>query len=72
MLNGSPIVKFSASFAALVVASIVGTVTSQITVQFSTTEGCNSFSDTFEGTCNECYDPPGGTFSIPNLPENGR
>ncbi|KAJ7197692.1 asparaginase [Mycena haematopus] len=64
MLNRSPKVKFSASFTALVVACIVNTVTSQITVQFSTSEGCTSFSDTFEGTCNECYDPPGNFGSI--------
>ncbi|KAJ6505195.1 asparaginase [Mycena sanguinolenta] len=64
MLNGSPIVKFSASFTALVVACIVNAVTAQITVQFSTSEGCTSFSDTFEGTCNECYDPPGDFGSV--------
>ncbi|KAJ6507522.1 asparaginase, partial [Mycena vulgaris] len=49
---------------ALVVARIIGTVTSQVTVQFSTTEGCNSFSDTMKGGCNECYDPPGDFGSV--------
>ncbi|KAJ7025660.1 asparaginase [Mycena alexandri] len=56
--------KFSAPFTALVVACVVGTVTCQITVQFSTTEGCNSFSDTFHGACNECFDPPGDFGSV--------
>ncbi|KAJ6453318.1 asparaginase [Mycena sanguinolenta] len=64
MLNGSLIVKFSAPFTALVVACVVGTVTSEITVQFSGSKGCKSFSDTFKGTCNECYDPPGDFGSV--------
>ncbi|KAJ7213301.1 asparaginase [Mycena haematopus] len=64
MLNWSPKVKFSASFTALVVACIVNTVTATITVQFSGSEGCTSFVDTYEGGCNQCYDPPGNFASV--------
>ncbi|KAJ7686272.1 hypothetical protein B0H17DRAFT_940506, partial [Mycena rosella] len=52
---------FSAVLPALVMAA---SAAGQAVVQFSTTEGCVSFSQTFEGSCNFCSDPPGNFGSV--------
>ncbi|KAJ6530114.1 asparaginase [Mycena capillaripes] len=56
-------VQFSTFFTALVVAVTARSVAGA-TVQFSTSTGCSSFQDTYEGNCNFCSDPPGDFASV--------
>ncbi|KAJ6626489.1 asparaginase [Mycena sp. CBHHK59/15] len=49
-----PNMQFTSLFTALIMTAIV----EGATVQFSTGLGCASFSQTFQGSCNFCADPP--------------
>ncbi|KAJ7669333.1 asparaginase [Mycena polygramma] len=55
--------QFSAFFTALVMAAAAHNVAGA-TVQFSGETGCRSFSNTYQGSCNFCADPPGDFASV--------
>ncbi|KAJ7359980.1 hypothetical protein DFH08DRAFT_685961, partial [Mycena albidolilacea] len=50
-------------FTALIIAAAAHSG-SGATVQFSTSTGCGSFQDTYQGSCNFCADPPGNFASV--------
>ncbi|KAF9017746.1 asparaginase [Hymenopellis radicata] len=52
--------QFSSLFAALIMAVVVDSAM----VQFSTGLNCQSFSETYQGSCNFCSDPPGDWSSV--------
>ncbi|KAK7006380.1 asparaginase [Favolaschia claudopus] len=51
-------------FTALVVVAAANHGAIATVVQFSTSSGCSSFQDTYQGDCNFCSDPPGDFASV--------
>ncbi|KAE9392393.1 hypothetical protein BT96DRAFT_830704 [Gymnopus androsaceus JB14] len=47
----------------IVMAAVMYDTTGQ-TIEFSTSEGCESFTETFQGDCGVCLSPPGNFGSV--------
>lgn len=45
----------------IVMAAVMYDTTGQ-TIEFSTSEGCESFTETFQGDCGVCLSPPGSAW----------